>query len=159
MGPGRELHGAELQRAKLFAETNAAKAAGTVGDEEYGRRLAAIGEATDGQLKGGLALPTPPTDGVATPAVAPSAPMIDLASRQVPAAPVVIATFNETCGWCGRAITLGDEGFVLEGHGPIEPAAVLGYDAQGYLDWVDEEQRAMVGRLALEGPHDAAVGR
>ena len=57
-GVGRELSGVELKRVKLFAETNSAYQAGTLGEVEHSARLEAISTASDGQVNKGLVFVT-----------------------------------------------------------------------------------------------------
>ena len=54
-GVGRELHGSDLKRAKLYAETHTAFRSNSLDEEDYAARLAAIAEATDAQVAKGLA--------------------------------------------------------------------------------------------------------
>jgi type II secretory pathway pseudopilin PulG len=49
---------------------------------------------------------------------------------------MLIATFGPTTAWDGKTIKYEDGRFILEGWGQISPEAVLGYDGQGHLAWV-----------------------
>ena len=48
---------------------------------------------------------------------------------------MIIATFNATTAWAGKAIAWDEGVFTLEGHGAVTAADVLKYDGQGHLDW------------------------
>ena len=61
---------------------------------------------------------------------------------------MLIATFNATTGWAGRAITFEHEQFALEGVGPLSASDVLTYDQQGHLDWAHDGTRAWVEAAA-----------
>ena len=61
---------------------------------------------------------------------------------------MLIATFGPTTEWMGRRITHEDGTFVLEGHGVITAAAIMEYDRQGHLLWVNAGTRAWVGSKA-----------
>jgi hypothetical protein len=61
---------------------------------------------------------------------------------------MLIATFGPTTAWVGTRITWADDGFALEGHGPISAGDVMEYDQQGHLLWVNEGARAWVGATA-----------
>ncbi len=61
---------------------------------------------------------------------------------------MLIATFGPTTEWMGRRITHEDDTFVLEGHGAITAAAIMEYDRQGHLLWVNAGTRAWVGSKA-----------
>jgi hypothetical protein len=70
---------------------------------------------------------------------------------------VLIATFGPTTTWVGIRITWADDGFVLEGHGPISAGDVMEYDQQGHLLWVNEGARAWVGATASRRPKKSAA--
>lgn len=55
---------------------------------------------------------------------------------------MLIATFNSATGWAGKTITLENEQFILEEHGPITAHDVAEYDRQGYLTWPYDGMRA-----------------
>ena len=61
---------------------------------------------------------------------------------------MLIATFNSTTGWVGKAITFELEQFALEGVGPLSASDVLTYDQQGHLDWAHDGTRAWVESAA-----------
>jgi hypothetical protein len=65
---------------------------------------------------------------------------------------MLVATFGPTTGWVGKKITRDGEGFVLEGHGPISASAIMEYDLQGHLVWVNAGTRAWVGAKAKAAP-------
>ena len=77
---------------------------------------------------------------------------------------MIIATFGPTTGWSGKTITLENEQFILDGHGPISAADVMTYDSQGHLVWATEGTRGWVGAKAQSLVHvlnsdQAATGR
>jgi hypothetical protein len=41
---------------------------------------------------------------------------------------------------------------VLDGHGAVSAADVMGYDREGHLDWSSEGMRAWVGSKAAAAP-------
>ena len=61
-----------------------------------------------------------------------------------------VAVFNEKSEWPGKTITYEDARhlFIVEGRGPIDAQALLGYDAQGQLDWTDKVLRQWTHRAA-----------
>jgi hypothetical protein len=65
---------------------------------------------------------------------------------------MLIATFGPTTGWVGKRITRDGEDFVLEGEGPISASAIMEYDRQGHLVWVNAGTRAWVGAKAKAAP-------
>lgn len=71
---------------------------------------------------------------------------------------MLVATFNATTGWAGRQITWMDEQFILDGHGAVTAADVMGYDALGQLDWPSGEMRSWAAaRLSWEEAVRAAA--
>ena len=107
-GAGRELHGADHKRAKMYAEANTAFGNGALSDDEYSARLAAISSATDAQVSKGL--------GHVTAVSVPAAPLVDPtpAVPPPPKRPTAVAASAkaafalrpdlalEFCGHCGR---------------------------------------------------------
>jgi hypothetical protein len=69
---------------------------------------------------------------------------------------MLIATFGPTTAWVGKQITHEGGTFVLEGHGEITPAAIMEFDRQGHLSWVNSGTRAWVGSKAMS-PATSAV--
>ena len=61
---------------------------------------------------------------------------------------MLVATFGPTTGWAGKTITYEDEQFVLEGHGPVAPSAIVDYDRQGHLEWMSEGLKLWVHEQA-----------
>ena len=61
---------------------------------------------------------------------------------------MLIATFNEKTGWAGMSISFESEQFVLEGHGPVAPSAIVEYDEQGHLEWSSDGLRQWVHEQA-----------
>jgi type II secretory pathway pseudopilin PulG len=61
---------------------------------------------------------------------------------------MLIATFGPSTAWVGKTITYQDGQFILEGHGPVPPGAVLEYDRQGHLTWAHEGLPGWVRGLA-----------
>ncbi len=63
---------------------------------------------------------------------------------------LLVAVFNQKSDWFGKTITYADarHRFVLQDRGPISAQALLGYDAQGQLDWTDEGLRDWTQRAA-----------
>jgi len=61
---------------------------------------------------------------------------------------MLIATFGPSTGWAGKTITYEDEQFVLEGHGPVAPGAIVEYDDKGHLEWSSEGLRQWVHEQA-----------
>jgi hypothetical protein len=63
---------------------------------------------------------------------------------------VLVAVFNETTSWSARTITYEEaqRQFILQDHGPITAQSVLGYDAQGQLDWARDGLREWVRDFA-----------
>jgi hypothetical protein len=63
---------------------------------------------------------------------------------------LLVAVFNEKSEWSGKSITYEDarHQFILEDRGPIGAQALLGYDAQGQLDWAEESLREWTQRAA-----------
>jgi hypothetical protein len=71
---------------------------------------------------------------------------------------MLIATFNATTGWVGKAITFENEQFALEGVGPLSATDVLSYDDQGFLEWANDGNRAWVeSRAAAARPANGAT--
>jgi hypothetical protein len=66
---------------------------------------------------------------------------------------LLVAVFNEKSDWSGKTITYEDvrHQFILEDQGPIGAQALLGYDAQGQLDWAEESLREWTQRAAQAG--------
>jgi hypothetical protein len=64
---------------------------------------------------------------------------------------LLVAVFNEKSDWSGKTITYEDarRQFIVEGRGPIGAQALLGYDAQGQLDWAEESLREWTKGAAL----------
>ena len=62
----------------------------------------------------------------------------DLAQQAVVRPPTVIATFNSSTGWAGKAITHDNGVFMLEGQGPITARDVISYDDAGQIEWAYE---------------------
>jgi hypothetical protein len=64
---------------------------------------------------------------------------------------LLVAVFNEKSDWSGKSVTYEDarHQFILEDRGPIGAQALLGYDAQGQLDWAEESLREWTQRAAL----------
>ena len=71
----------------------------------------------------------------------------------------VVATFGPTSAWVGRTITYDNGQFVLEGHGPITPEAVLTHDWQGHLVWPYEGLRKWVQAVASRPGMPVPAGR
>jgi hypothetical protein len=66
---------------------------------------------------------------------------------------MIVATFNASTGWAGKAITYEGSQFVLEGHGVISAADVMRYGQEGQLSWDSDGTRAWVGSMAARpGP-------
>ena len=63
---------------------------------------------------------------------------------------LLVAVFNQKSEWSGKTITYADarHQFILQDRGPISAQALLGYDAQGQLDWADEGLREWTQRAA-----------
>jgi hypothetical protein len=63
---------------------------------------------------------------------------------------LLVAVFNEKSDWSGKSITYEDarHQFILEDRGPIGAQALLGYDAQGQVDWAEESLREWTQRAA-----------
>jgi hypothetical protein len=64
---------------------------------------------------------------------------------------LLVAVFNQRSDWSGKTVTYEDarHQFILEDRGPIGAQALLGYDAQGQLDWAEESLREWTRRAAL----------
>jgi len=60
------------------------------------------------------------------------------APAQQAGGPLIVATFGPTTGWAGRSISIDDQQFILNGHGPVTAAAILEYDRLGQLDWTPD---------------------
>lgn len=71
----------------------------------------------------------------------------------------VLATFGPTTAWVGKTITYENGQFVLEGHGPITPEAVLEYERQGHLVWAYEGLRKWVQAVASRAAVEVPAGR
>ena len=71
---------------------------------------------------------------------------------------MLVATFGPTTRWAGRTITLENEVFTLQDHGPISAVDVLSYARQSQLVWANDRMRAWVEskasapQAAREGP-------
>ena len=63
---------------------------------------------------------------------------------------MLIATFRPSTGWHGKSISFEDEQFVLEGHGPVAPSAIVEYDEQGHLEWSSDGLRQWVHEQAAQ---------
>ena len=63
---------------------------------------------------------------------------------------LLVAVFNEKSDWSGKSITYEDaqHQFILQDRGPIAAQALVGYDAQGQLDWAEESLREWTRRAA-----------
>ena len=63
---------------------------------------------------------------------------------------LLVAVFNQRSEWSGKTITYEDARhlFILQDRGPVSAQALLGYDAQGQLDWTDESLREWTQRAA-----------
>jgi pyruvate/2-oxoglutarate dehydrogenase complex dihydrolipoamide acyltransferase (E2) component len=63
---------------------------------------------------------------------------------------LLVAVFNENSDWSGKTITYEDarHQFILQDRGAVSAEALLGYDAQGQLDWTDEGLREWTQRAA-----------
>ena len=70
---------------------------------------------------------------------------------------MLIATFNETTGWRGKAVTFEDDAFVLEGYGALSPVDVMEYDRLGHLTWANDVTRAWVSSLVQPEATTAAT--
>jgi len=73
---------------------------------------------------------------------------------------MLIATFGPTTGWEGKTIAHQGDAFFLQDHGPISAEAVMGYERQGHLVWVNAGTRAWVAAKAqgeAPGAFSAAV--
>jgi len=113
-GAGRELHGTELKRAKMYAEANTAFESGTLDQADYAARLSAISGATDAQVNkelgqvAAIEVPTPPPAEPATAAASLVTPSPPLPPRPVAVAPAMEAAPEGTangsgfCAQCGR---------------------------------------------------------
>jgi hypothetical protein len=137
-GVGREVSGAELKRARLFAETNAAFAAGHLRDEEYGQRLEAIAAASDRQLSKGVKLAVAPTIAPVAPPVEPTSStpwaaqpdggMCPLPTPPAPPSPKPEKTRRPTedCPGCGTPFESPDDLFCPRcgARRPLAPAAI-----------------------------------
>ena len=55
---------------------------------------------------------------------------------------MLVASFGPTTAWVGKTITWDGNQFVLEGHGSIPAAVLVGYDQQGHLQWASAELRS-----------------
>lgn len=68
----------------------------------------------------------------------------------------VLATFGLATPWAGKTLTYENGQFILEGHGPITPEAVLAHERQGCLVWPYEGLRkwalAVASRPAVPAP-------
>ena len=72
---------------------------------------------------------------------------------------LLVALFNEKSDWSGKTITYEDarHEFVVQDRGPVSAQALLGYDAQGQLDWADEGLREWTQRAAQAAAVTAPV--
>ncbi len=63
---------------------------------------------------------------------------------------LLVAVFNEKSDWPGKTVTYEDarHQFLVEGRGPVDAGALLGYDAQGQLDWAEKSLREWTHRAA-----------
>ena len=57
---------------------------------------------------------------------------------------MLVATFDATTSWQGRAIRYEDDRFVCEGHGRVTAEDVLEYDRQGHLLWATAGTKSWV---------------
>ena len=57
---------------------------------------------------------------------------------------MLVATFGDTTAWVGKTIVFEGDQFVLDGHGPIAPGAIVQYDQQGHLTWSSPALRQWV---------------
>ncbi len=71
----------------------------------------------------------------------------------------IVASFAPTTAWVGKTIAYEDGQFVLEGHGPITPEAVLEHERQGHLVWAYEGLRKWVQAVALRPAVPVPAGR
>jgi HIRAN domain len=69
---------------------------------------------------------------------------------------MIIATFNSATGWAGKTITFDDGVFTLEGYGEILASGVMGYDAQGLLQWAYAGLREWAASLTPPAQETAA---
>ena len=69
-----------------------------------------------------------------------------------------VATFGPSTGWAGRGIDHDGRRFILEGHGPISPQAVLDYDRLGQIAWAHEGLRDWTRAVAAQGGVPAGSG-
>ncbi len=73
----------------------------------------------------------------------------------------VLATFGPATPWAGKTLTYEKGQFVLEGHGPITPEAVVSHEQQGHLVWPYEGLRkwalAVASRPAAPVPANRPV--
>ena len=76
---------------------------------------------------------------------------------------LLVAVFNQRSERSGKTVSYEDaqRQFILQDHGPITAQALLGYDAQGQLDWADEGLRewAQKAAQAAAAPAHSAAGR
>ena len=76
---------------------------------------------------------------------------------------LLVAVFNQRSEWSGKTITYEDarRQFILQDDGPIAAQALLGYDAQGQLDWADEGLREWTQKAAqaAAAPEEGAAER
>ena len=76
---------------------------------------------------------------------------------------LLVAVFNQRSERSGKTVSYEDaqRQFILQDHGPITAQALLGYDAQGQLDWADEGLRewAQKAAQAAAAPAHGAAGR
>ncbi len=70
---------------------------------------------------------------------------------------MVIGTFGETTGWCGKTVTFDGSRFVLDDFGPISAQDVLNYHQQGHLAWVSDDISWWVASVASL-PSGAPIG-
>jgi hypothetical protein len=63
---------------------------------------------------------------------------------------LLVAVFNGKSDWSGKTVTYEDarHQFIVEDRGPIDAQALLGYDAQGQLDWAEKSLREWTQRAA-----------
>ena len=74
---------------------------------------------------------------------------------------LLVAVFNEKSDWPGKAITYEDaqHQFILQDRGAIAAQALVGYDAQGQLEWADEGLRQWTQRAAQAAAAEAAAAQ
>ena len=72
---------------------------------------------------------------------------------------LLVAVFNQRSERSGKTVSYEDaqRQFILQDHGPITAQALLGYDAQGQLDWADEGLREWAQKAAQAAAAQAAA--